>query len=220
VFAARWPQKMALQWLVREGLVCRHRRAASLWPATVNITRAYGAAQARVQRFQTSNIPVFLLTSQVGGLGLTLTAADRVVIVVRASGALGRVLARQPITAAPLSAARRRMHAGLFAARGRHAGRRAGRRRPRRAQDPAWNPAVDAQSVDRAYRIGQARDVVVYRWRPGPHEASVRAGGRKAGQCCAPAGAGRAAQTRARQAAHCPHATHVSALPCDGLVRG
>lgn len=171
MFAARWPQKMALQWLVREGLVCRHRRAASLGPATVSITRACGAAQARVQRFQTSNIPVFLLTSQVGGLGLTLTAADRVVIVVRASGALGRVLARQPITAAPLSAARRRIHADPFAARGRHAGRRAGRRRPRRAQDPAWNPAVDAQSVDRAYRIGQARDVVVYRWRPGPRQA-------------------------------------------------
>ena len=36
-----------------------------------------------MQRFQTSDIPVFLLTSQVGGLGLTLTAADRVVIVVR-----------------------------------------------------------------------------------------------------------------------------------------
>lgn len=28
-----------------------------------------------------SDIPVFLLTSQVGGLGLTLTAADRVIIV-------------------------------------------------------------------------------------------------------------------------------------------
>ena len=51
-----------------------------------------------------------LLTSQVGGLGLTLTAADRVVI-----------------------------------------------------YDPAWNPAADSQSVDRAYRIGQTRDVVVYR---------------------------------------------------------
>jgi SNF2 family DNA or RNA helicase len=47
---------------------------------------------------------------QVGGLGLTLTAADRVIIV-----------------------------------------------------DPSWNPAVDNQSVDRAYRIGQSRDVVVYR---------------------------------------------------------
>ena len=38
-----------------------------------------------MQRFQTSDIPVFLLTSQVGGLGLTLTAANRVVIVVRPS---------------------------------------------------------------------------------------------------------------------------------------
>lgn len=46
--------------------------------------------QERVQRFQTSDIPVFLLTSQVGGLGLTLTAADRVVIVVRSFPAFQR----------------------------------------------------------------------------------------------------------------------------------
>ena len=66
---------------------------------------------ARVERFQRdASIPLALLTSQVGGLGLTLTAADRVVI-----------------------------------------------------YDPAWNPAADSQSVDRAYRIGQTRDVVVYR---------------------------------------------------------
>ncbi len=34
----------------------------------------------RVARFQTPGcaVPIFLLTSQVGGLGLTLTAADRV----------------------------------------------------------------------------------------------------------------------------------------------
>ena len=69
------------------------------------------AKQALVQEFQTrDDIPVFLLTTQVGGLGLTLTAADRVIIV-----------------------------------------------------DPAWNPSVDNQSVDRAYRIGQQKDVVVYR---------------------------------------------------------
>jgi SNF2 family DNA or RNA helicase len=29
--------------------------------------------------------------------------------------------------------------------------------------DPAWNPAVDQQAVDRAHRLGQRRDVVVYR---------------------------------------------------------
>eukprot|EP01135_Chromosphaera_perkinsii_P012322 Nk52_evm14s2635 gene=Nk52_evmTU14s2635 len=53
---------------------------------------------------------VFLLTTGCGGVGITLTGADRVVI-----------------------------------------------------YDPAWNPAVDAQAVDRAYRIGQEKDVVVYR---------------------------------------------------------
>ncbi|CAM9487212.1 unnamed protein product, partial [Laminaria digitata] len=29
--------------------------------------------------------------------------------------------------------------------------------------DPSWNPADDMQAVDRAYRIGQTRDVIVYR---------------------------------------------------------
>ena len=29
--------------------------------------------------------------------------------------------------------------------------------------DPSWNPATDAQAVDRAFRIGQEKDVVVYR---------------------------------------------------------
>ncbi|KAL5538257.1 hypothetical protein UlMin_045465 [Ulmus minor] len=64
-----------------------------------------------VDDFQTGlGAPIFLLTSQVGGLGLTLTRADRVIVV-----------------------------------------------------DPAWNPSTDNQSVDRAYRIGQNKDVIVYR---------------------------------------------------------
>ncbi|KAH9668733.1 protein CHROMATIN REMODELING 24 [Citrus sinensis] len=64
-----------------------------------------------VNDFQEGDVaPIFLLTSQVGGLGLTLTKADRVIVV-----------------------------------------------------DPAWNPSTDNQSVDRAYRIGQKKDVVVYR---------------------------------------------------------
>uniref|UniRef100_A0A0X3PF09 DNA excision repair protein ERCC-6-like n=1 Tax=Schistocephalus solidus TaxID=70667 RepID=A0A0X3PF09_SCHSO len=53
---------------------------------------------------------VMLLTTQVGGVGLTILSADRVVIL-----------------------------------------------------DPSWNPAVDAQAVDRVYRIGQKSNVVVYR---------------------------------------------------------
>ncbi|KAH7931718.1 hypothetical protein HPB51_029746 [Rhipicephalus microplus] len=64
-----------------------------------------------VSQFQAKDsADVFLLTTQVGGVGLTLTAADRVII-----------------------------------------------------YDPSWNPATDAQAVDRAYRIGQQKNVVVYR---------------------------------------------------------
>ena len=29
--------------------------------------------------------------------------------------------------------------------------------------DPDWNPANDSQSIDRIYRIGQKKDVIVYR---------------------------------------------------------
>ncbi|XP_053129231.1 DNA excision repair protein ERCC-6-like [Hemicordylus capensis] len=67
--------------------------------------------ERRISLFQTNrNYSVFLLTTQVGGVGLTLTAATRVVIF-----------------------------------------------------DPSWNPATDAQAVDRAYRIGQKENVVIYR---------------------------------------------------------
>ena len=51
-----------------------------------------------------------LLTTKVGGFGLNLTGANRVVIM-----------------------------------------------------DPDWNPANDNQAIDRVYRIGQTKDVVVYR---------------------------------------------------------
>ncbi|XP_055455470.1 DNA excision repair protein ERCC-6-like [Psammomys obesus] len=67
--------------------------------------------ERRIKLFQQNKeYSVFLLTTQVGGVGLTLTAATRVVIF-----------------------------------------------------DPSWNPATDAQAVDRVYRIGQKENVVVYR---------------------------------------------------------
>ncbi|KAJ6644784.1 hypothetical protein lerEdw1_013549, partial [Lerista edwardsae] len=67
--------------------------------------------EKRIDVFQNDkDYSVFLLTTQVGGVGLTLTAATRVVIF-----------------------------------------------------DPSWNPATDAQAVDRVYRIGQKKNVVIYR---------------------------------------------------------
>lgn len=67
--------------------------------------------EKRISLFQMDrSYSVFLLTTQVGGVGITLTAANRVVI-----------------------------------------------------YDPSWNPATDAQAVDRAYRIGQTENVVIYR---------------------------------------------------------
>ena len=67
--------------------------------------------QKRINEFQRdSTIPCFVLTTGVGGVGLNLVGADRVILM-----------------------------------------------------DPAWNPAKDAQAVDRAYRMGQTRPVIVYR---------------------------------------------------------
>nr|QDO16211.1 DNA excision repair protein ERCC-6 [Lingulodinium polyedra] len=66
----------------------------------------------RVESFQTQRerYQCMLLTTRVGGYGLNLTGADRVVLL-----------------------------------------------------DPAWNPATDMQAVERAYRIGQEREVLTYR---------------------------------------------------------
>lgn len=56
------------------------------------------------------SIDVFLLTTRVGGLGINLIGADRIVIF-----------------------------------------------------DPDWNPSTDAQAKERSWRIGQTRDVTIYR---------------------------------------------------------
>lgn len=69
------------------------------------------ARQAMVDEFNSDpDIHVFLLTTRVGGLGVNLTGADRVII-----------------------------------------------------YDPDWNPSTDVQARERAWRLGQKRDVTVYR---------------------------------------------------------
>ncbi|KAK4411111.1 protein CHROMATIN REMODELING 24 [Sesamum angolense] len=92
--------------LIQESLISNHYKYIRIDGTTKASDRA-----KIVKDFQEGHgAPVFLLTTQVGGLGLTLTNADRVIVV-----------------------------------------------------DPAWNPSTDNQSVDRAYRIGQKKDVIVYR---------------------------------------------------------
>ncbi|KAI3445101.1 hypothetical protein Pfo_001766 [Paulownia fortunei] len=92
--------------LIQESLISNHYKYMRIDGTTKISDRA-----KTVKDFQEGRgAPIFLLTSQVGGLGLTLTNADRVIVV-----------------------------------------------------DPAWNPSTDNQSVDRAYRIGQKKDVIVYR---------------------------------------------------------
>lgn len=67
--------------------------------------------QRLVDRFNNSpEIDLFLLTTKVGGLGVNLTSADRVIIF-----------------------------------------------------DPDWNPSTDVQARERAWRLGQKREVTIYR---------------------------------------------------------
>ncbi|KAK1788089.1 hypothetical protein P4O66_015963 [Electrophorus voltai] len=87
-----------------------HNRSFQLLRVDGTVTQL-SEREKRITLFQTDRrYSIFLLTTQVGGVGLTLTAANRVVIF-----------------------------------------------------DPSWNPATDAQAVDRAYRIGQTDNVVIYR---------------------------------------------------------
>ena len=70
-----------------------------------------GARQSMVDDFnENPDVHVFLLTTKVGGLGINLTGADRVII-----------------------------------------------------YDPDWNPSTDVQARERAWRLGQKREVEIYR---------------------------------------------------------
>lgn len=63
-----------------------------------------------VDRFQSGEVPIFLISLRAGGTGITLTKADTVI-----------------------------------------------------HYDPWWNPALESQATDRAYRIGQQNPVFVYK---------------------------------------------------------
>ncbi|XP_048419473.2 DNA excision repair protein ERCC-6 isoform X4 [Stegostoma tigrinum] len=74
-------------------------------------TTTVGSRQTLISRYnENSSIFVFLLTTRVGGLGVNLTGANRVII-----------------------------------------------------YDPDWNPSTDTQARERAWRIGQKKQVTIYR---------------------------------------------------------
>ncbi|CAL5865798.1 uncharacterized protein PFLUO_LOCUS4 [Penicillium psychrofluorescens] len=86
------------------------------WLGDFNYRRMDGTTpikdrQSLVDRFNTDpSVHVFLLTTKVGGIGINLTGADRVII-----------------------------------------------------YDPDWNPSTDMQARERAWRLGQKRDVTIFR---------------------------------------------------------
>ncbi|SCV03265.1 LAMI_0H06766g1_1 [Lachancea mirantina] len=73
-------------------------------------TTKIGVRQSLVDSFNRGDYDVFLLTTRVGGLGVNLTGANRIIIF-----------------------------------------------------DPDWNPSTDMQARERAWRIGQKREVTIYR---------------------------------------------------------
>lgn len=73
-------------------------------------TTDIGRRQEMIYKFNNEPYDLFLLTTKVGGLGVNLTGADRVIIF-----------------------------------------------------DPDWNPSTDLQARERAWRLGQKKDVLIYR---------------------------------------------------------
>ena len=104
--------------LVEFGLRFLHGQAAAAATTALRVFRVDGsvpvqrraAVLATFAASDANDICVALVTTQVGGVGLTVTAATRVIVL-----------------------------------------------------DPSWNPATEAQAVDRVHRIGQTKPVHVYR---------------------------------------------------------
>ena len=76
----------------------------------VKLTGQTVKREAVIEKFQSGEVPVFLISLKAGGVGLNLTQADTVI-----------------------------------------------------HYDPWWNPAAENQATDRAHRIGQTKNVMVYK---------------------------------------------------------
>lgn len=92
-------------------LPCLNDQAQYFTYLRMDGSTAISQRQSLVDEFNNDpNVHVFLLTTKVGGLGVNLTGADRVII-----------------------------------------------------YDPDWNPSTDIQARERAWRLGQKKDITIYR---------------------------------------------------------
>jgi superfamily II DNA or RNA helicase len=98
------------QYVAMADLLARHLSSRGLSSQLLHGGTPVARRDQMVQRFQSGEVPVFLISLKAGGTGLNLTRADHVV-----------------------------------------------------HYDRWWNPAVEDQATDRAYRIGQTRPVQVHR---------------------------------------------------------
>ncbi|QNP74089.1 DEAD/DEAH box helicase [Streptomyces roseirectus] len=98
------------QYVAMARIIERHLRVRGVPSQFLHGGTPVGEREAMVGRFQSGEVPVFLLSLKAAGTGLNLTRAEHVV-----------------------------------------------------HYDRWWNPAVEAQATDRAYRIGQTRPVQVHR---------------------------------------------------------
>ena len=140
-----------------------------------------GDRQAIIDSFNTDmRYTVLLLTTQVGGVGLNLTSADRVIICKLFSflSSFCKFVCCVIFFSSILSKFKGKLSLKLWETQAMgtmfdcHSA-------PNGkaniycllllltlinfADEPSWNPATDAQAVDRSYRIGQTKPVIVYR---------------------------------------------------------
>lgn len=92
---------------ILENLVNQHEYSYLRMDGDINLKERMNL----IDKFNSDNVFLFLLTTRVGGLGINLTGANKVIIF-----------------------------------------------------DPDWNPMVDVQATERALRIGQKREVTIYRF--------------------------------------------------------
>lgn len=108
--ALLFTQSIQMLDVLQEFIAFKDRELTGLKFLRMDGTTGISVRQSLVDEFNKGDYNVFLLTTRVGGLGVNLTGANRIIIF-----------------------------------------------------DPDWNPSTDMQARERAWRIGQKREVSIYR---------------------------------------------------------